>query len=112
MKAVNTKSDITVWEWLAQKSETSTMTLYWKNILEMQIHILIFIRALSESNFELYVVSLKSLMKWFFALDHYNYARWLSVHLFDLLSLKNSLPDIYQNLKDGHSPSKSQTENF
>ena len=71
VKAFNTKSNITVWEWLAQKSETSTMTLYWKNILEMQIHILIFIRALRESNFELYVVSLKSLMKWFFALDRY-----------------------------------------
>ena len=102
VKAFNTKSNITVWEWLAQKSETSTMTLYWKNILEMQIHILIFIRALRESNFELYVVSLKSLMKWFFALDHYNYARWQSVHLFDLLSLENSLPDIYQNFKDGY----------
>ena len=102
MKAFNTKSNITVWEWLAQKSETSTMTLYWKNILEMQIHILIFIRALRVSNFELFVVSLKSLMKWFFSLDHYNYARWLSVHFFDLLSVENSLPDTYQNFKDRH----------
>ena len=41
-------------------------------------------------------------MKWFFALDHYNYARWLSVHLFNLLSLENSLPDIYQIFKDGY----------
>ena len=49
VKAFNTKSNITVWKWLAQKSETSTMTLYWKNILEMQIHILIFIRALRVS---------------------------------------------------------------
>ena len=102
VKAFNTKSNITFWEWLAQKSETSTMTLYWKNILEMQIHILIFIRALRVSNFELFVVSLKSLMKWFFSLDHYNYARWLSVHFFDLLSVENSLPDTYQNFKDRH----------
>ena len=78
------------------------MTLCWKNILEMQIHILIFIRALRVSNFELFVVSLKSLMKWFFSLDHYNYARWLSVHFFDLLSVENSLPDTYQNFKDRH----------
>ena len=28
-------------------------------------------------------------------------ARWLSVHLFGLLNLENSLPDIYQNFKDG-----------
>ena len=72
VKAFNTKCNITVWGWLAQKSVTITMTLYWKNILEIQIQILIFIRALCESNFELYVVSLKSLMKWFFVLDHYN----------------------------------------
>ena len=112
MNAFNTKSNITVWEWLAQKSETSTMTLYWKNILEMQIHILIFIRAIRESNFELYVVSLKSLLKWFFALDHYNYARWLLVHLFDLLSLENSLPDIYQNFKDGHFSFRKSNREF
>ena len=56
VKAFNTKSNIAVWEWLAQKSETSTMTLYWKNILEMQIHILIFIRALRDQtlNYMLY----------------------------------------------------------
>ena len=112
MKAFNTKSNITVWESLAQKSETSTMTLYWKNILAMQIHILIFICALRESNFELYVVSLKSLIKWFFALDHYNYACWLSVHLFDLLSLENSLPDIYQNFKDGHFSFQKSSREF
>ena len=28
VKAFNTKCNITVWEWLAQKAETSTMTLY------------------------------------------------------------------------------------
>ena len=78
----------------------------------MQIHILIFIRALRKSNFELYVVSLKSLKKWFFALDHYNYARWLSVHLLDLLSLENSLPRIYQNFKDRHFPFQKSNRNF
>ena len=41
-------------------------------------------------------------MKWFFSLDHYDYARWLSVHFFDLLSVENSLPDTYQNFKDRH----------
>ena len=112
VKAFNTRSNITVWEWLAQKSETSTMTLYWKSILEMQIHILIFIRALRESNFELYVVSLKSLMKWFLALDHYNYARWVSVHLFDLLSPENSFPDVYQNFKDGHFSFQKSNREF
>ena len=64
VKAFNNKSNITVWEWIAQKSETNTMTLYWKNISEMQIQILIFIRALRESNVnQLYLLSSKSLVK-------------------------------------------------
>ena len=51
-------------------------------------------------------------MKWFFALDHYNYARWQSVHLFDLLSLENSLPDIYQNFKDVHFSFQKSNREF
>ena len=89
------------------------MTLYWKNISEMQIQILIFIRALRESNVnQLYLLSSKSLVKWFFALDHYNYACWLSVHLFDLLSRENSLPDIYQNFKDGYFSFEKSNRKF
>ena len=34
-------------------------------------------------------------MKWYFALDHYNYSRWLSVHLFDLANLEVNHPDVY-----------------
>ena len=33
-------------------------------------------------------------MKWFFAFDHFNYARWGSVHLFDLMTL--FCPDVYE----------------
>ena len=51
-------------------------------------------------------------MKWFFALDHYNYARWQSVHLFNFLSLQNILPDIYQNFKDGHFSFQKSNREF
>ena len=51
-------------------------------------------------------------MKWFFALDHHSYARWLSVYLFDLLSLENSLPDIYQNFKGGYFSFQKSNREF
>lgn len=47
-----------------------------ENLLDLKISILIFLRAISESNFNVQVLSLKSLMKLFFALHHYNYARF------------------------------------
>ena len=36
-----------------------------------------------------------------FATDHPNYARWLSVHLFDLLQLKYNFPQLYDNFNNG-----------
>ena len=44
-------------------------------------------------DYPLHVTVLRRLMKWYFTLDHYNYARWLSVHLFDLVCLPYTCPD-------------------
>ena len=35
-------------------------------------------------------------MKYYFALDHYNYAGWIRVHLFDCKPLKFTAPDVFQ----------------
>ena len=35
-------------------------------------------------------------MPWFFALDHYNYARWVPVHLRDMGSLPTSIKDQFE----------------
>ena len=35
-------------------------------------------------------------MPWFFALDHYNYARWVPVHLRDMESLSTSIKDEFE----------------
>ena len=77
------------------------MCLYWKMIMDLQIDILLFIRSIRESNFRLYVLCLKNLMKWIFALDHYNYARWLTVHLFELVLLHLHCPDVFQAFSNG-----------
>ena len=52
-------------------------------------------RSIRESNFHLYVLAIKNLRKWLFAMDHYNYSRWISVHLFDLVHLHLNSPDVY-----------------
>ncbi len=50
--------------------------------------------------------------KWFFALDRTNYARWISVHLKDLLELKTRHPDLYQEFKNGKFTAQITTKSF
>jgi hypothetical protein len=57
----------------------------------MDILDLICVRAHREHNFALYVESLKALVLWFLALDHQNYARWISVHIRNMESLSMSI---------------------
>ena len=96
----NSSSDLSIWDWLHEKCN-NVMCLYWKNVLELQLSILVYITSIRESNFQLHLAALRSLMKWYFALDHFNYARWLSVNLFDLLQVKGQFPDIYNQFSVG-----------
>ena len=47
-------------------------------------------------------MALRALMKWYFTLDHYNYSRWLTVHLFDLVNLEKNHPDVYIYFSKGY----------
>jgi len=63
--------------------------------------LLVFVRSIREGDFDLFVETLKQMVPWFFALDHVNYARWLPVHLKDMVSLNGRHPDIYEHFKRG-----------
>ena len=62
-------------DWLCEKAKSSTMCFYWKMVIDLEVQICIFVRSIREVNFSLYVQSLRSLVKWFFAFDHHNYSR-------------------------------------
>ena len=94
-------SDLEPLHWLKERSSSSEMCHYLSLVINLEIDILVFIRSIREGNFCLYVQSLRSLLKWFFALDHYNYSRWLTVHVFDLISLPTTFPDLYQQMLKG-----------
>ena len=69
---------------------------FWYTILQLQLYIMIYIKAIHEADFQLYVEALSKIVPWFFALDHTHYARWIPVHLRDLISLKECHPSIYE----------------
>ena len=80
-------------KWRVTMTETSPTFKYWDMVLRIEIQILIFIRVHREKDFPLYVEALEILAFLFFAMDHFNYSRWIPVHLRDMTSLPVKLRD-------------------
>ena len=87
--------------WLEEKSLSSSIAHYWSLLINLQIEILVFVCSIREGNLHLHVQSLRNLLKCFFELDHINYARWLTIHVFDLIPLPITHSDVYRQTLKG-----------
>ena len=67
---------------------------FWSLTLKLKLLVLSFVRSIRMGNFRLYKEYIKSLLPWFFALDHTSYSRWLSVLLVDMFQLEEINTDI------------------
>ena len=94
-------STLDPWKRLEDKSVSSSMAHSWSLIINLQIEIFVFVRSIREGDFHLYVSSLRNLLKWFFTLDHTNNARWLIIYVFDLISLRTTHSNVYQQMLKG-----------
>ena len=83
--------------WRLAMVEKSPTFQYWDIVKKVEIIILIFVRSHRDKNFVLLVEVLESLMFLFFAMDHYNYSRWVGVHFCNMTSLP---PAVQDKLKD------------
>ena len=95
-------SELPLFKWLDERCEVSQMAYYWRLILNFQIQVLIFVRSIREGNFPLYVETLFYFLKWFFALDKYNYSRWATIYWFELASLDKTCPDVFKEFIKGN----------
>ena len=92
---------LTMEDWKIEKMKSIPMFHYWLLSQKFEMLYLVFVRSLREGNFILYQQSLIKLAHLIFALDHHNYARWLSIHIRDMMNLKNIHPDIYREFSSG-----------
>ena len=83
------------------RSTESNMAFAWQLIFNVEILLLLFFRSQREANFQLHTEVWRFFMKYYFALDCYNYTRWLSVYLFDCKALKFTAPGIFIAFMDG-----------
>ena len=76
--------------------------LFWFTALQLELQVIIFVRSLREADIKMYIHSISKIVSWFFALDHCHYARWLPVHLRDMVSLNKKHPTIYKEFLSGN----------
>ena len=88
--------------WAEERSSPSRMFKYWMLIIKIKINYLVFIRSMRKGNVKLFVKILILLVKWFSIFDYCNYARWLSMHIQDLLSSPMTCSQLYQEFEGGN----------
>ena len=67
-----------------------------------------FVHSLKEGDIKLYVQACDELCSCFLALDYTNYARWLPVHIRDMIQLAEKCPNFHDNFMKGYSLCKNQ----
>lgn len=89
-------------EWCQNKSQQNVQFQFWYLVLSMQLTIFMLIRSFCEANFSLYCQALRELIPYFFANNNTHYARWLPVHLRDMMTLENKHPALAQEFMMGN----------
>ena len=88
-------------QWCAMRAQQSVQFNYWLKTLSLEILLLLYVRALREGDFQLYVGSLTKIVPWMFALDHTHYSRWLPVHIRDMVVLAEKHPHVLAEFRAG-----------
>ena len=103
--------DLHFQSWRKQMEEKYPQFQYWSIGLKMEMSLFLFTRSIRSRNFKLYMHAIDGLLIWMFGLDHYHYARWLLVHLFDMLRLRVTNPYIYREFEENGHFTVARTQN-
>lgn len=83
--------------------------MYYMKYCEMVEILLDSIKADREGNFDLHISSVRKMLPYFFSMNHYNYARGVTLYLQDMLQLPDS---VVHDLKRGMLSVKRSPGNF
>ena len=103
---------MSVEDWRTARAAACPHFKFWSIILQLELSVLIYVRATQEGNFLLYIEALTEIIPWFFALDHTHYAKWIPVHLRDMASLREHHPAIYAEFLKGNFATKGSRRAF
>ena len=84
----------------------------WHKTLQLELLFLRFLRGQRELNFKEFIASLLKITPWMFAMDHFHYARWMAVHVMDLLNLQRTSEDTYKEFMKGNFVTQKTNNRF
>ena len=110
--SISDNNDESLEAWMLRRCSESAQFLYWNNAIELESLLLTFVRSIRESNFQLFVQTLRDICPWLFALDSTNYSRWLPVFVKTLEELPTRHPIVYEAFMNGHFTSRKSHSAF
>ena len=105
LKRPEHESALTFDDWNSAMEQKSPTYQFWSNIIKVELILLNFLCSIRAGNFHLYLYSKEKMIT--MVLDHYNYARWLSIHLADMKMLEK----VYQAFSEFGCFVASRTKN-
>ncbi len=93
---------LTYSEWKANHRAESVNAEYWFTAMEMESLYFMLVRSLRIGDFDSFLICLIFILPWFFALDHTQYSRWMSVFVNDLSVLEMQQNGIYDVFVKGY----------
>ena len=88
-------------DWITQQKQDVPQFQFWYTALQLELLVLTYVRSIREANFALYVDCLTQLVPWFFSMDHTHYARWVPVHIRDMVSLSRVHAEVASEFMEG-----------
>ena len=79
---------------------------------EIECWMLLFAQSIRSGNFEMFASVLDQFARWLFALDHTNYARWLSLFIWSLEMLPQQYPTVYEQFLKGQFTTQKGIRKF
>ena len=68
------ESKLSLEDWRPERCGIRPHFRFWSIILQLELDVLIYVRAMKERDFQLYIEALTKIVPWFFTLDHTNYS--------------------------------------
>jgi len=69
-------------EWCADMESSHPQFFYWSKTLVLFLQ---FMQSQRDGNFLMYLEALGSIIPWMFAMEHFPFVQWLSVHVRDFM---------------------------
>ena len=84
------------WHKQSLRTEYGPSAEFWSSFLEMAEILFAFNRSIRTGQWQAHLAVSKKMLPWFFAYDHQNYARYMSLYLGEISQPPETHPEIYK----------------